>query len=158
MSFSRQFSSSLKCVCAFKHELCVFHDSRTLGARKTTVLAPCLEGVKISQVQPFAFRLFSRYFPSRAVPVTLANGSRGFCGPFLAVACFQRIRSLAFLLQIIGSNFPRLASGKSLGTARPADRFDSHASDDVIIISLRSAHRADLYSVRACSNLLWMVA
>lgn len=124
MPFSTQFMSFLRLVSAFKHEPCFFHDSRTLGARKTTVLAPCLEGVKISQVQPFAFRLFSRYFPSRAVPVSLANGFRGFSGPFLAVPCFQRIRSLALLLQIIGSNFPRLASGKSLGTARPADRFD----------------------------------
>lgn len=123
MSFSTGLMTFLRCVSAFKHEPCVFHDSRTLVARKTTALAPCLEGVKISEVQPFAFRLFSRYFPLRAVPVSLENGCRGFFGPFLAVACFQRISSLAFLLQIIGSNFPRLASGKSLGTARPADPF-----------------------------------
>ena len=122
MPFSIGFMMFLRCVSAFKHEPCVFHDSRTLGARKTTALAPCLEGVKISQVQPFAFRLFSRYFPLRAVPVSLENGCRGFFGPFLVVACFQRISSLAFLLQIIGSNFPRLALGKSLDTARPADR------------------------------------
>ena len=142
----------------YKYEPFVFHDSRTLDARKTTALAPCLEGVKISQVQPFAFRLFSGYFPLRAVPVSRVNCFRSFSGPFLAVACFQRITSLAFLLQIIGSNFPRLASSNL--SVRRGRLIDSHASDDVIDNGLRNARCARLYSVSvcACANILSMAA
>ena len=140
-----------RCGSAFEYEPCVFHDSRTLDARKTTAPTPCLEGVKISQFQPFAFRLFSGYFPSRAVPVSRVNGFRGYSGPVLAVTCCQRISSLAFLLQTLGSNFPRLASAISQYGA--AGRLiDLHASDDIIIHCWRNARCADWHSLCACAN------